>query len=97
MNKLFIIIYDLKVPGRDYNSLYDAIKALSNDYQHPLESTWFVASDGNLSSQGIYDVLRETIDDNDNLFVANLNDPKERQGWMPKSFWSWFAEKVNML
>ena len=97
MNRLFLIIYDLKVPGRDYGALYDAIKALSTDYQHPLESTWFVFSDTIMSSQTIYDALRITIDDNDNLFVVNMSDPKNRQGWMPKNFWSWFAEKVNTL
>ena len=97
MNKLFLIIYDLKVPGRDYNSLYDAIKAISTDYQHPLDSTWFVFTDTDRSSQSIYDELRKTIDDNDNLFIVNMNNPLERQGWMPKNFWTWFAEKVNIL
>ncbi len=97
MNKLFLIIYDLKVPGRDYSNLYETIKSLSDDFQHPLESTWFVSLNSNISSQSIYDDLRKTIDDNDNLFVVNMNDPKDRQGWMPRNFWTWYAEKVNVL
>lgn len=97
MNKLFLIIYDLKVPGRDYSSLYDAIRSFSSDCQHPLESTWFVSSNHLLSAQNIYDELRMTIDDNDNLFVVDMNNPKDRQGWMPKSFWNWFGQKIDVL
>ena len=38
MKNIYIISYDLKIPGRDYTSLYDAIKSLG-DWQHLLEST----------------------------------------------------------
>lgn len=97
MNKLFLIVYDLRNLGRDYNSLYEAIKALSSDYQHPLESTWFVSTKDVISAKTIYEKLRGSIDENDSLFIINMADLKDRQGWMPKSFWTWFAEKVNTL
>ena len=38
MKNIYIISYDLKIPGRGYTSLYDAIKSLG-DWQHLLEST----------------------------------------------------------
>lgn len=92
---MYLIIYDLRNPGRDYNSLYDAIKGLSNNLQHPLESTWFVASTGTLTAQTIFDRLKPYMDDNDNLFIVNMNNPADRQGWMPKTFWQWFSINMN--
>ena len=40
---VYLITYDLKTPGKDYNTLYDEIKSIGENY-HPLESTWFVKS-----------------------------------------------------
>jgi len=95
MNKLFLIIYDLRNPGRDYSSLYNAIKELSSDYQHPLESTWFISTCAGYNSQDIYDKLKSSIDDNDGLFIINMDNLQDRQGWMPKSFWTWLIDKTK--
>ena len=94
--KFFAIIYDLRQPGRNYDELYDAIKdtASEGNWQHPMESFWVVAcSDfSNKNTESIYNVLRQYIDDNDILFISRI-DNIDHQGWMPKSFWSWFKEK----
>lgn len=95
MRTVYLIIYDLRNPGRDYNTLYDAIKRLSSNWQHPLESTWFVSILGGYTAQTIFDSLKPNIDDNDNLFIVNMNDPADRQGWMPKTFWQWFSNNMN--
>ena len=97
MKKYFLIIYDLKNPNRDYNTLYDTIKELSLSYQHPLESTWFISTDRCQSAQSIFDRLQVVIDDNDSLFIVNMNDSQDCEGWMPKAFWTWYADKVNFL
>lgn len=86
---IFIISYDLKVPGRDYASLYNEIKKLG-DWQHPLESTWVVES--NLDENQIYDRLKPTLDDNDLLLILKVY-PEARQGWLAKSFWGWMQTK----
>ena len=53
---LYIISYDLKTPGRDYTSLYNAIKDLG-EWQHPLESTWVVST--NYDENQIYNILNK--------------------------------------
>lgn len=98
--KFFAITYDLRQPGRNYNGLYDAIKSIAGEgnWQHPMESFW-ILSFSNYSQQnadGIYNVLRPFIDDNDSLFVVPV-DAVLNQGWMPKNFWSWLKEKRNMI
>ena len=96
--KLFAIIYDLRQPGRKYNELYDAIKVIAKEtnWQHPMESFWVVAvSDYSIwDANKIYEELRKHIDANDSLFVVRI-DGAERQGWMPKNFWTWLKEKTE--
>lgn len=89
---IYIISYDLKNPGRDYSSLYDAIKKY--DWQHPLESTWLVKTED--SADNISQTLRSDgkMDESDLLFVCRL-DPKDRQGWLDKSVWEWIRKFVN--
>lgn len=62
----FIITYDLCTPGRDYSSLYGALKAFPK-WGKITESTWAVVSDSN--AIGIRDYLLGFIDSNDRLFV----------------------------
>lgn len=83
--KFYIISYDLKNPGRDYTSLYEAIKT-NRDWQHPLESLWLVYT--RESADDIYNTIKPKLDNNDLLFISELN-PDNRQGWMAKSCWEW--------
>jgi hypothetical protein len=64
------------------------------NWQHPMESFWVVAvSDyAYKSAESMYETLRQSIDDNDSLFISRI-DNIEHQGWMPKNFWNWFKEK----
>lgn len=87
---VYSISYDLRTPGKSYSELYKAIKSIG-DYQHPLESTWFVSTSF-LGSHSIYKELSETIDKNDSLFVTKVT--ADYSGWMPKEFWEWLRKNV---
>ena len=87
--RFYIISYDLKVPGRDYTSLYSVIKD-NYDWQHPLESTWLVYSSQDVNS--IYNVIKPNMDNNDLLFICELKI-QNRQGWMSKKCWEWINSK----
>ena len=87
----FIISYDLKGGGSDYTELYEAIKSVG-EWQHPLESTWVVKTD--LDQNQIYDRLKTALDDVDHVLIFQIY-PKERLGWLAKSFWAWMREKVE--
>lgn len=65
----FIISYDL-ISNKDYDSLYDAIKAYGV-YAHILESVWIIKSSD--SSVTIRDNLASYMDSDDKLFVAKLS------------------------
>ncbi len=66
----YIIGYDLKKPGQDYSSLFEAIKKLGN-WWHCLDSTWIIKHDGPATS--IRDALTPHIDSNDRLLVTKLS------------------------
>lgn len=92
--KTFIITYDLRQPERNYSTLYAAIKNMAGEgnWQHPLESVWVVSVLETFSANDIYNVVRNEIDDNDSLFIADIT-AKDRQGWLAKSFWEWMKNK----
>lgn len=92
MYSFYIISYDLRNHGRDYTSLYDAIKSCG-DWIHPLESTWIVYT--NYDASEISNILRDKgqMEERDLLFVCKLQI-EDRQGWLNKSVWRWIKDKL---
>lgn len=91
--EVYLISYDLRQPDRDYNNLYDKIKCVALDWQHPMESLWIITtSDKNANS--IYCDLKPAIDSNDFLLVIQLKNNPDRQGWLSSEFWKWLKTKL---
>lgn len=88
--KLFLISYDLKQPGRNYTDLYELIKNLVGEHrwQHPLESTWVIKVDDDVTVDQVTNQLREVMDVKDSIFVVDITG-MSYQGWLLKSFWDW--------
>lgn len=63
----YIISYDLRKPGRNYDSLYAAIKAYGT-WAHINESVWAVVTSH--KAVQVRDNLLQHIDANDRLFVV---------------------------
>jgi hypothetical protein len=74
---VYLITYDLRQPGRDYRSLHAAIRSYGN-HLHPLESTWFIAS--NLDAAAIRNDLARHVDINDGLLVLKCAQVAAWQG-----------------
>lgn len=64
-----IVTYDLRSPGRDYNSLYEYLKSFP-EWARITESTWFISSAKECIE--IRDELDALTDSNDRIFVAEL-------------------------
>lgn len=65
--KTYILSYDLSQPGRNYASLYEAIKSYPS-WAHLAESTWAVRTSGTAAQ--IRDHLRGAMDGNDQIVVV---------------------------
>ncbi len=86
----YLIAYDINDQLRDYAPLRDAIQALG-DWQHPMESVWFVKSDK--SAADIAAVLKPHINlKYDHLFVTHIPFGAPSAGWMQKIFWRWLRK-----
>ena len=82
---LFIISYDLNNPGQDYTNLFQKIEQLGIAL-HIQKSVWLLKS--TLNANDIASNLHKLMDNNDILFVSELNKPNY-QGWMNKKYWEW--------
>lgn len=68
---VLMITYDLKQPGRDYDSIHKYIKD-NFTWCKGLESVWLV--DTHISPSKIRDDLKALADKNDVIFVAALTN-----------------------
>lgn len=91
---LYLITYDLRDPGRDYTVLGEAIKALSGDWQKPLENVWFVQiQDSSMSADAIYKELSEHLNkEKDRILIIEISKSGDKQGWLSRNFWKWLKE-----
>jgi hypothetical protein len=91
MQKVFLVSYDLRQPGRSYAALHQAIKALGS-WAHPLESVWTVQS--SLSAVQIRDSLVRHIDRNDGLLVTRLAGEAAWHGINHQEVENWLRTKL---
>ena len=80
---VYSISYDLKTPGRDYNSLIDAIKSYGI-WWHQTDSVWIILTED--TATGVRDNLIRHIDQNDQLFVAALKGEWAGVGFTDKEY-----------
>jgi hypothetical protein len=84
MYHCYIIIYDLRAPGRDYSSLYEAIKSYGT-WGKISESSWAVVTTEN--SISIRDFLLSYVDANDRLMVIKSGQEAAWNNAIAKNDW----------
>ena len=87
------IAYDLRAPGRDYQSLHAAIKVYGT-WCHPLESTWLVATE--TGNSVVRDALAKHIDRNDGLLVTTLTGEASWMG-LSTEVTNWINQQLSRV
>jgi CRISPR/Cas system-associated endoribonuclease Cas2 len=87
---LYSITYDLSYPGRDYDTLSNAIKSYGF-WWHQTGSVWVISAD-NTSTAAIRDYLKQFLDRNDKLFVARLAGEWAAYGFTQEEY-DWIKSK----
>jgi len=88
----YLISYEINEQQYDYSSLKEAIK-LYGDYQHPMETLWFVRVPDTIDADDIFTRLREYLHStHDHIFVMEVSENVRHQGWLPKAFWKWLKQ-----
>lgn len=67
---VLLVTYDLVAPGRNYQPLFDYIKA-NYTWCKGLESVWLL--DTKVSPAALRDELKKLVDGNDKIFVVRLS------------------------
>ena len=86
----YLISYESNEMLHDYTPVMEMIKTLG-EYQHPMSTLWFVRT--NYTANDIYDHIRPLLREKDHIFVVEVNQQKNRQGWLAKSFWQWLKQE----
>ena len=73
----FLVSYDLRRPGRNYQRLYYALASYSG-WARPLESVWLIETVR--TAQEVLDHLRQYIDPDDGIFVMTARTPAAWHG-----------------
>lgn len=89
---VYLVTYDLRVPGRNYQLLYDAFKQATT-WWHYLESTWILVSPEELSVW--QERIRNVIDANDSFLILELKTGTEHGGWLPQKAWDWLNQQLG--
>lgn len=89
---IYVISYDLKRPGQNYEALYEAIKSCGL-WGRFLGSTWLV--DTSLNANGIWDRLAPHIDNNDYFLVIGVT--RDYQGWLSQEAWDWINSRQSKM
>ena len=84
MSHCYIVIYDLRAPGRNYNMLYDAIKSYGT-WGKISESAWAIISTDSCVS--IRDYLLKYLDNNDRLMVIKAGQEAAWKNAMANNDW----------
>jgi hypothetical protein len=71
---VWIVSYDLRAPGRNYEPLYKALKSVA--FAKMLESFWLIEAEG--PATRIRDALKVHLDRNDGIAVIEF---KETADW----------------
>ena len=80
----YLISYDLRQPGRNYDQLYEQIKSYGT-WAHINESLWAVVT--TKSAVQIRDHLAKYLDSNDRLFVVKSGVEAAWRNAMCKNEW----------
>lgn len=92
MSKAYIITYDLNAKGQKYDKL---IKAIKEEVSTGVWCSFWKSSylfRSNLSPDQILEVLKPHLDNNDRMFVSELNN--SYQGWLSKDDWEYINNHI---
>ena len=87
---VYLIGYDLKAPGRNYDDLYLAIKSLGS-WCKPLDSEWLVDTTKNATV--IHSVLKPKLDANDLILINKFSG--DYFGTLSPAIWTWLKEHLT--
>ena len=89
MYRPFIITYDLSKPIANYEKVYETIQSFGTSIRFQ-KSVWLVKT--NLSTKQMYNKLRTALDNDDYIFICELNE--NYYGWAAEKDWEFLKNEI---
>ena len=89
----YVIAYDLRKPGQDYDRMEDKINELEDQIKI-LETTWIVKT--TQTAHEIYDLVEPALDRNDRIFIAPINLATS-WGYLNTEIATWINARINAV
>ncbi len=89
---IFSVTYDL-IKTKDYAKLFEGFKSVPGTHVRPTESQWLL--DTTWNEEKIRDHLKQYIDNDDKLFVAQIYMPRWASRKINTSVTDWLHERKN--
>jgi len=87
---ILLVTYDLRTSGRNYASLYEALKA-QGTWWHYLASTWLL--DTQKTPQQVYQALAPHITTADSILIVQITN--SYWGYLPNDAWEWIRTRIG--
>ena len=89
---VYLITYDLNKSGKDYQGVYDAIKAASDGvWCHYWDSSWLIRSTYS-SANSVFEKIKPHLDSNDKCLVIEVKH--NTQGWLTQEEWDYINNNI---
>lgn len=92
---VYLITYNINTTFNDYTLLYEAIKQMGYTFQHPQESTWFIATHQPMDTNRMTQELRKYLGEKDTILIVELHSQNNVQGWLSLDFWDWYKNNIR--
>ena len=90
MPKTYLVAYEFTGSPDKYSDLFDELSE-SPRWWHWIDSVWLLHTVE--SANQIYARLEPHLDDDINLFIADIGN--DYQGWLPGKAWKWIRKNAN--
>lgn len=92
---VYLVTWNINRDKSNYSAVRAAflkgMDAYENKQDSGLETVRFLSTTEN--ADAITNRLRKNLDDNDRLFVANVNNG-QHQGWLEQETWNWINARL---
>ena len=86
---VLLVTYDLKTPGRSYDSFFNTLKTQGN-WWHYLTNTWLIQTQ--MTPSEVYTALSAHLSVKDWILVLPVTRPAF--GYLPKDAWDWINARL---
>lgn len=89
---VYLVTYDLKKQGQDYDNVIEAIKNASTGVWCSYWQSSYLIKSNLPTANAVFEKIKPYIDDNDRILVIEVKN--NYQGWLSKEHWEYIGRSI---